>query len=454
MSSALAIAAVTASLKDLLNDGLMDHDLTTLGSFAITAQPPDRVSTGATENNQLNLFLYRVTANSGWRNVGLPSHDAGGTRVATPPLALDLHYLLSAYGAQDLNAEVLLGYAMQVLHDTPVLSRQQLRTALGAPAPVDGTLLPGPFGSLSAVDLADQVELIKVTPVFLSADDLSKLWSAMQARWRPSVAYSVSVVLIQSQSAARAPLPVLKRGADDRGPVALGAPAPLLTGTRAAASALQPALRLGEDVLIHGSNLGGAGVTAWLEHAGLGIAIALAPVVVNGNRRGAQQGTQLSLHLPDPTQDAGAMATWAVGLYSVALEISTTLPSASSGGSPTPLRWRTNRVPLVLAPLITVSPLAHAAGTVNLTVRCTPRLRPTQEAQVRLLFGMTEQRPSLIVTPANTALPTTLSFVIPDVPAGAHIVRLRVDGIDSLPVTYGGAPAHFEFDALQTVTVT
>ena len=51
MSSALAIAAVTAALKDLLNDGLMDHDLSTLGSFAITAQPPDRVTTGATENN-------------------------------------------------------------------------------------------------------------------------------------------------------------------------------------------------------------------------------------------------------------------------------------------------------------------------------------------------------------------------------------------------------------------
>ncbi|HJV60820.1 MAG TPA: DUF4255 domain-containing protein, partial [Albitalea sp.] len=138
MSSALAIAAVTASLKDLLNDGLMDNDLSSVGSFAVTAQPPDRVTTGATENNQLNLFLYQVTANSGWRNVGLPSRDRAGQSLGNPPLALDLHYLLSAYGAQDLNAEVLLGYAMQVLHDTPVLSRAQLRTALGPPPPVDG----------------------------------------------------------------------------------------------------------------------------------------------------------------------------------------------------------------------------------------------------------------------------------------------------------------------------
>ena len=96
MSSALAIAAITASLKDLLNDGLMDHDLSTVGSFTVTAQPPDRVTTGTTESDQLNLFLYQVTANSGWRNVGLPSRDRGGERITNPPLALDLHYLLMA----------------------------------------------------------------------------------------------------------------------------------------------------------------------------------------------------------------------------------------------------------------------------------------------------------------------------------------------------------------------
>jgi hypothetical protein len=113
MSSALAIAAVTAALKDLLNDGLMDHDLSTVGSFSVTAQPPDRVTTGTTELNQLNLFLYQVTPNPGWRNANLPARDNKGARISNPPLALDLHYLLSAYGSQDLNAEVLLGYARE-----------------------------------------------------------------------------------------------------------------------------------------------------------------------------------------------------------------------------------------------------------------------------------------------------------------------------------------------------
>ena len=44
MSSPLAIAAVTAGLKDLLNDGLLDNDLSSIGSFTVTALPPDRVT--------------------------------------------------------------------------------------------------------------------------------------------------------------------------------------------------------------------------------------------------------------------------------------------------------------------------------------------------------------------------------------------------------------------------
>ena len=436
MSSALAIAAVTASLKDLLNDGLMDHDLSSVGSFSVTAQPPDRVTTGATENNQLNLFLYQVTANSGWRNVGLPSRDRAGERISNAPLALDLHYLLTAYGAQDLNAEVLLGYAMQVLHETPVLTRQQLRTALGAPAPVDGTLLPGPFGTLSAIDLADQVEQIKLTPVFLGSDDLSKLWTAMQARYRPSMAYMVSVVLIQSQGGARSALPVVKRGPADRGPTARGAPAPTLGTARAARSVLQPAVRLGEDLLITGTNLLGSNVSVRLTLARTDVAQNLLPVLVDA--------AQLGVHLPSVAEDPNGMHTWAIGVYAVLLRI-------SEPGQPA---WVTNSVPLAVAPLVTLSPLTAAAGTVNLSITCTPRLRPAQEAQVQLLFGDIEVLPASITTPANTSLPTTLTFTVNNVAAGDYVVRLRVEGIDSLPVTYSGTPPVFEFDAQQTVHVT
>jgi hypothetical protein len=439
VSSALAIAAVTASIKDLLNEGLLNHDLSTVGSFSVTSQPPDRVSTGTTETNQLNVFLYQVTPNSGWRNTELPSRDNRGARLTNPPLALDLHYLLTAYGAQDLNAEILLGYAMQLLHETPMLTRDQLRTVLGAPSPVDGEILPGPFGSLSAVDLADQVELIKITPAFLSSEELSRLWTAMQARYRPSMGYLVSVVLITSDAATRSALPVLKRGPDDRGPVAQAAPGPVLQAIRSLASPLFPALRLGDDVALSGSGLSQEGTLSAVfdcPRLDISLEVPLTP---------GPTASELRAHLPAVTEDTTVMNAWAAGVYTVSIRV--TQPGMSG--------WLTNGVPVALAPRITASPLTGTTGdAIDLVLTCTPRLRPVQEAQVRLLFGSTEMRAASIDTPADLTQPSTLHFSIPAPAAGNYLLRLRVDGIDSLPVTVSGSPPTFAFDAAQTVTVS
>ena len=81
MSTALAIAGVTAVLRDLLNDGLINHNISGLlgSSVTVSVQAPDRVVTGSTpEASQLNLFMYMVTPNLGWRNEGLPGRDGSG----------------------------------------------------------------------------------------------------------------------------------------------------------------------------------------------------------------------------------------------------------------------------------------------------------------------------------------------------------------------------------------
>jgi hypothetical protein len=434
VSSPLAIAAVTAALKDLLNDGLFDHDLSAIGSFSVTATPPDRITTGLNEPNQLNLFLYQVTPNPGWRNEGLPARDGSGTRLSNPPLALDLHYLLTAYGSQDLNAEILLGYAMYLLHQTPVLTRAQLRTVLGPPSPVDGVLLPSPFQNLPAIDLADQVEILKITPVFLSSEDLSKMWTAMQARYRPTMAYLVSVVLIQGTSSVSAAPPVLKRGAGDGGPSAVAAAPPALSAVRPAASDLLPAMRLGDDLAVSGARFQEAGtLTVQLDNAKEGASATVAPKAILSDSR-------LIAHVPSIAEDPGAMNRWAIGLYSVSLLVSQ--PNAPS--------WSTGAVPIALSPLIAVSPLNVAPGD-TLTVTCTPRLLADQEPHAQLVFGTQTLAPATIVSPADVKQPTTLTFIVPSVAPGPYLVRLRVEGIDSLPIIVQGSK--FDFDPNQRVTV-
>jgi hypothetical protein len=171
----------------------------------VDVNPVDRKS-------RINLFLYQVTPNAGWRNVALPSRDSRGERISNPPLAIDLHYLLTAYGAEEVHAEILLGYGMQLLHETPVLTRGKVREALAPPTPVTGGGdLPPAMRELFRSELAEQIEQIKITPESLSGEEISRMWAAFQAKYRPTAAYQASVVLIESRRATRSPLPVRQR---------------------------------------------------------------------------------------------------------------------------------------------------------------------------------------------------------------------------------------------------
>jgi hypothetical protein len=213
MSNALALAAVSFVLVDLLNNGLIDRDIssTGVGDVSVTALAPNLLDDSAKGPSQLNLFLYQVTPNQGWRNVGFPSRDASGAGIDNPPLALDLHYLLMAYGSQPLHAEILLGYAMQLLHEMPILTRDAIRKSLSAPTQVQNGGLPPAMLNLYTSELAEQVELIKIWPQILSTEEISKLWTAIQTHYRPTAAYQASVVLIESKASVKTALPVQYR---------------------------------------------------------------------------------------------------------------------------------------------------------------------------------------------------------------------------------------------------
>lgn len=192
MSSSLALASVTALLKDLLENGLASNGVTARlgGDASVSAMPPDRISSGADEKAQLNVFLYHVTPRSALRQ----------TQAGTPrPLALELHYLLTAYGAQDYQTEILLGLAFKLMHENPTFEKERIRSTLKALSHSrDRRVIPAPQAALSGSTLADDVESITIEAEFLSSEEVSRLWSALQAKFRPSATYKVSVVVIDS----------------------------------------------------------------------------------------------------------------------------------------------------------------------------------------------------------------------------------------------------------------
>jgi hypothetical protein len=286
------------------------------------------------------------------------------------------------------------------------------------------------------VDLADQLELIKISPVFLGTEDLSKLWTAMQARYRPTMAYMASVVLIQGTAPAKAALPVLKRGPDDRGPVALAGSFAVLSEVKVAASDLLPAMRLGDELRLAGSGFNAPGpIVVLFENAVSGSLVELAPT--------SSTETEIRVKLPDFDDNAGVISEWKPGLYRVSVRV-------SRPGTPD---YVTNSVPVALAPLIVISPLSAASGDIELTVTAVPRLAAEQGSQTELAFGSRTVPPESVDTPADTTQPTTATFKLTGVVAGTYITRLRIAGIESLPVTYSGSPARFEFDPGQRVVV-
>jgi hypothetical protein len=434
VSSPLAIGAVSAVLRNLLDNGLVDVGAP-LGSVKVTAVAPDTIKVDdPNAPPSINLFLYRTSQNSGWREVDLPAHDSNGGRISNAPLALNLHYLVTAYGNSDFQAEILLGYAMHLLHERPVLDRAAIRRALD-PSPLGASILPPAFQALTASDLADQVEAVTVTQEPMDTEEMSRLWSAMQAHYRPTAGYLVSVILIQARKPSRNPLPVLSRGKvdpvthRDRGVVvepSLLPPYPTIEKIEPPAK--QPSGRLGDVLKLAGHHLDGTGALAHFVHRLIDphdIAVGASPDP-NG----------IDVTLPS---GAGAELAWPAGLYTVTV-------SLVRSGDPDP--QESNVAAMFLAPEAVLPPTSVTRNTttqrvtVSLDVR--PQVRAAQE--VRLTLG------------GHTALanphPTTtasLTFEIDAVPPGAQWVRLTVDGVESLLIDRSVDPPIF--DPAQSIVV-
>jgi hypothetical protein len=200
MSNYLAIATVTAAIKQILAHAVQAVP----GALVTTLRPHDSENAEA-QTPRTNLYLYQVTPNAAWRNNDLPTRRADEQLVQRPQAALNLHYLLTFYGNEtELEPQRLLGIVVRTLHSQPVLSRQIIRDTIASS-------FFKPF--LERSNLADQIELVRFTPISLSTEELSKIWSVLfQVPYALSIAYQGAVVLIESEETPHEVLPVRERG--------------------------------------------------------------------------------------------------------------------------------------------------------------------------------------------------------------------------------------------------
>ena len=434
MSNAFALATVTFILKDLLTEALSRLPILAVGGgpTEFSTLPPSRIKIGAEEKPQLNLFLYQLAPNPGWRQADLPSRDARGARLTNAPLALDLEYMLSAYVNDDLQAEIILGHAMQALHEMPVLTRERIVNTLQS---VGAATSPA-VQALGDSDLAQQIELVKITPRPLGGEEMSKLWSSFQAQYRPSAAYHASVVLIERHEPAHAPLPVLTigrpinsgNGLSDRmaGVTVSTGLVPLVPALTEIVSPGVAAIRLNEPFTLRGHHLDADDVRVRVSHVPTGRFYDVPPV-----RAAAEE---IVTTLPSISTVAGDAAadpdSWQAGVYTVAVI------TTRAGDPPR----ETNALPVALAPSIASATATRSGGQVTFAVDVAPKVRQTQ-----LVTAMVDAR-EYPVAPPTGASTQTVTFICPgvEVPPGTHVVRLRVDHVDSLVVDRGGDVPRFD----------
>ncbi|MFJ7294472.1 DUF4255 domain-containing protein [Streptomyces collinus] len=182
MSNALALAHVTQALALLIEDNLPpDIDI------AVKVEPRKPPADPPAEPT-ITVFLYQVTPNTSQRNNDLPARTSDGRLVRRPAAALDLHYLISAYGEEtELVGQRLIGSVVRTLHETPVLPRDIIELAGRRP-------------HLGGSDLADAVQRVRFTPTVMDVDETSKLWGMLhQTPYTLSVVYQAVLVLIDGR---------------------------------------------------------------------------------------------------------------------------------------------------------------------------------------------------------------------------------------------------------------
>ncbi|MEU4609829.1 DUF4255 domain-containing protein [Streptomyces umbrinus] len=191
MSNALAIAHVTQALALLIEANLQPEI-----DMAVKVEPR-KPSADPPAEPTITVFLYQVTPNTSQRNNDLPTRASDGTLLKRAAAALDLHFLISAYGEEsELVGQRLIGSVVRTLHEIPVL-------------PKDIIELAGEKPYLAGSDLAEAAQRVRFSPTVMDIDETSKLWGMLhQTPYTLSVVYQAALVFIEGRDVPVAAKPV------------------------------------------------------------------------------------------------------------------------------------------------------------------------------------------------------------------------------------------------------
>jgi hypothetical protein len=407
MSTYAALGGVSSSLQTLLFDR-MEYPGGTTQPVVTVATPRlqrEDMVVGA-ETPGINIFLYRVTENGYLANQEVPvRRTPGGT--GRPPLCLDLHYLITAYGTtlvaeqgNDVLGQITLGSAMRVLYDNAILTDDMFTKTLLPKRPILDASVLGQF------------KHFKICLESFNLEELSKIWTALTLPYRLSAAYQVSLVQIDSTSARIFPQPVGEPPLAGPRVFVLPITTPRIDRINVVRlddpNSLErplPFARIGDTIVVRGSNLRGQGTT--VEVAGQDMSAAVVQPALPD---------QVRITLPDDAAlQPGPVAVRIVQVVEV-------------GNPAQPRPWLySNAAIFMLVPYVaSVVPAAGVAQGDALTVNGRRLVQAGVDCQALIGDVAIQSDAFTISTGAQIQFP-----VPPGITAGNHAVRVRVGGAES-----------------------
>jgi Pvc16 N-terminal domain len=408
VSNSLAIAAVTSTLRYVLDRSLESNRVGQVGGASVTTLHPGNLATSDVAGSAgINVFCFLATPNHAWNLDDLPTRRGDGTLTARPVAAVDLHYLVTCYGDDTrLEPQRLLGRVAVALKTTSVLTRDVVAAALDLYAGDTDTAF------LADADLADEVELVKLSPVPLSLEEMSKLWGVLDAPYLLSQTYLATVVLVSADVAPTSALPVLQRS------IGVSPYAPPRVDAVVTEPADQP-VTTGTTLLVTGSGL--------VPAVAATVRVVVGPAELDPQPGGRADAVRVVVGEAVPA-----------GLHAVGVRHRS--PAGPAGTPPARVTATSNSVPVLVRPVVTVG----AVDATAVTLAVAPPLQAGQRASV-LLSRLDDAAPdatgalTVVLPPVSSAQAPLAEVRLSraDLPSGNWLVRVQVDGVQSLPGLVG-----------------
>lgn len=178
MATTDAIAATTDAIRALLDGAAKESPAFSNVAISIYQSDDLQQALAAKTDATISVFLHRISVSPNRRNVPIRTGPHG--ERYRPPIPVDLYYLVIAWASDARTSQRLLGWAVRVLEDTPVLP-----SALLNDNGWDGTFYPD--------------ETVELTWAPLSMQEEYDMWQIAQQNQQPSASYVARTVAIESR---------------------------------------------------------------------------------------------------------------------------------------------------------------------------------------------------------------------------------------------------------------